>query len=324
MIISSLERQKKYLVKLCFDNGEELFLDRDICAENSLCEDMEIEAEELKKLSFESDYRRAKSRALWYLDRSDYTEKAMYQKLLRAGFEKRASAAAIARLVELGVIDDRRFAERYYERCCESNISKREALHKMLNKGITYDLAKETLACSCDSCEGLLENLARIVGPRDTQGLSRGDVLRVGRFSCEVIWPLAFEDEGGNADSLCLLVGYDADGDGASEFRTLLTGDAEAGQLDAMAGSADLRNIDVFKAGHHGSRAGLDEELATHLSPEVVLISVGESNRYGHPAPEVLRLCEAAGASVFRTDEHGDVKCRFEKERIEVSAQNLR
>lgn len=193
----------------------------------------------------------------------------------------------------------------------------------LAGKGRAY-VAKEMLACPCDGCEELLENLARIIGPGDTQGLSCGDVLRVGRFSCEVVWPLAFEDEGGNADSLCLLVGYDADGDGASEFRTLLTGDAEVEQLDAMAGSADLRNIDVFKAGHHGSRAGLDEELAAHLSPEVVLISTGENNRYGHPAPEVLRLCEAAGASVFRTDEHGDVKCRFEKERIEVSVQNLR
>ena len=159
MVISSLERQKKHLVKLCFDNGEEFLLDMDICAENSLCKDMEIEAEELKKLSFESDYRRAKSRALWYLDRSDYTEKAMYQKLLRAGFEKKASAEVIARFVELGIIDDRRFAERFFERCCESNISKREALHKMLNKGIPYDLAKEMLESSEVDEEEQIKNL---------------------------------------------------------------------------------------------------------------------------------------------------------------------
>ena len=45
----------------------------------------------------------------------DYTEKALYEKLIRAGFGKAASAAVIARLLELGIIDDRRYAERMAE-----------------------------------------------------------------------------------------------------------------------------------------------------------------------------------------------------------------
>jgi competence protein ComEC len=38
----------------------------------------------------------------------------------------------------------------------------------------------------------------------------------------------------------------------------------------------------------------------------VAVITVGP-NDYGHPAPEVVRLLENAGARVFRTDEAGDV-----------------
>ena len=145
MKVTALQKEKKHLMRITFEDGCELLLDIDICAENAICEGLEIGEEDIKRLSFESDYHRAKSRALWYLDRMDHTEKALYSKLLRAGFEKKASAAVIARLTELGVIDDRRFAERFAERCCENNISKREALHKMLEKGVSYDMAKQVL-----------------------------------------------------------------------------------------------------------------------------------------------------------------------------------
>lgn len=143
MIITAITPEKKHLVKIEFDSGEECFLDREVAANHSLCAEEELRSEDLQALISESDYERAKSRALWYLDRGDYTEKAMYQKLLSKGFEKKASAKVIARFVELGIIDDRRFAERFYERCMERNISKRETLHKMIDKGVPYDMAKE-------------------------------------------------------------------------------------------------------------------------------------------------------------------------------------
>ena len=145
MVITAINPDKKHLVKIEFQDGRECLLDREVCINHALCTEMELTVEELKELKAESDYERAKSRALWYLDRGDYTEKAMYQKLLCAGFSQKASAKVLSKLCELGLIDDRRFAERFFERCIEHNISKREALHKMLEKGVPYDLAKEML-----------------------------------------------------------------------------------------------------------------------------------------------------------------------------------
>lgn len=159
MIITALKSDKKHLVKVCFFGGEEILLDKDVCIDNALCSDMELDKSEIERLIFESDFKRAKSRAMWYLDRSDYTEKAMFQKLLRAGFKKKAAAAAVGRLAELGIIDDRRFAERFCERCFEHNVSKREALHKMLEKGVNYDLAKEMLENSETDEEQQIKNL---------------------------------------------------------------------------------------------------------------------------------------------------------------------
>ena len=145
MVITSVSKDKKKLDNIAFSSGEELLVDMDVCIDKNISVGDEVDEAFLEKLKTESEFKRAKSRALWYLDRMDHTEKALYQKLLRAGFDKRASASVIAWCVEFGLVDDRRYAERFAERCCENNISKKEALSKMLIKGIPYDLAKEVL-----------------------------------------------------------------------------------------------------------------------------------------------------------------------------------
>lgn len=146
MLVTEVQKQKKHLTKLLFDNGEEAFLDNDICINYSLKPETQISEEELKKLIYESEYVRAKSRALWYLDRADRTEKGMYEKLVGAGFDRKASATVVGRFVEVGLIDDRRFAENFAEKCRDANISKREGIRKMLLKGVPYDIAKEVFS----------------------------------------------------------------------------------------------------------------------------------------------------------------------------------
>ncbi|MBR4123898.1 MAG: RecX family transcriptional regulator [Clostridia bacterium] len=153
MQITAINKDKKHLTKITFSNGEECFLDNDVVSENGLSITAQIDEEFLSELKFSSDFKRAKSRALWYLDRMDYTEKALYEKLVRAGFSKKASAAVIAKLCELALIDDRRYAERMADRLTANNISKREALNKMYLKGIPLDLAKEVLS-QTESDEG--------------------------------------------------------------------------------------------------------------------------------------------------------------------------
>lgn len=183
-------------------------------------------------------------------------------------------------------------------------------------------VARPALSCACAGCAQLRDQAGR-VSPVGAQGLGVGDTLRIGRFTCTVVWPAVFEDEGGNADSLCMAVEHDANADGVADARVLLVGDAEAAQVSAMLEDAKLNEsrIDVFKAGHHGSRAGMTEALAQRLDANVVLISVGAHNRYGHPNVETLHAFETSGSRIFRTDEQGDVTCRFSKRGISVFAQ---
>lgn len=146
MQILNLKKDKLHLTRVLLSDGSEVLIDNDVCSEKCLKSGMEIEDDYLKLLCDESDYRRAKSRAVWYLDRNDHTEKGLYDKLLRAGFKREAAAKVIARFLEVGLLDDERFARNYAERLMASNVSKREAVQKMLLKGVPYDLAKRILA----------------------------------------------------------------------------------------------------------------------------------------------------------------------------------
>ena len=146
MKITQIKPSKLHLNCICLDNGDAVLIDKDVCVSNSLVADCEVDTETLEKIKFESDYVRAKSRALWYLDRMDYSEKALYNKLVEKGFSKKACSQVLAKFVELGLVDDRRYAERLSEKLLEGGHSKRAALQKMLLKGVPYDLAKEFLS----------------------------------------------------------------------------------------------------------------------------------------------------------------------------------
>ena len=73
MKITALKRQKKHLTLVSFEDGE-ILLDNDVCTDHSLKAGADISKEKAEELLHESEYARAKSRALWYLDRADRTE----------------------------------------------------------------------------------------------------------------------------------------------------------------------------------------------------------------------------------------------------------
>jgi competence protein ComEC len=88
--------------------------------------------------------------------------------------------------------------------------------------------------------------------------------------------------------------------------RVLLTGDVEPSAQAALARDLAGLRVDVLKVPHHGSRHQ-DLDWLTSLDARLALVSVGEDNDYGHPAPDLLAALSAAGASVWRTDVSGDV-----------------
>ena len=151
MKITLIKREKPYLVRYFLDNGTDFAIDLDLANELCLSQEDTITEQKITELKQESDYLRAKKRALWYLERSMRTEKELYDKLVTASFSKKASAKVIARFKELGLVDDEAFARRYTEQCIDKNISKREIYAKLSRKGIKKELLSEVLEqTECD------------------------------------------------------------------------------------------------------------------------------------------------------------------------------
>lgn len=103
-----------------------------------------------------------------------------------------------------------------------------------------------------------------------------------------------------NESSLCVLFQPE-------DCDILITGDRSfAGEM-ALMEHADLPDLEILVAGHHGSRTSTSWELLNTTRPEIVIISVGEDNRYGHPTWETLERLKLFGCGVYRTDLEGTI-----------------
>ncbi len=145
MRIVEIKRDKKHTVKVSFDTGKAFNFDMDYWNDVCLHENDEIDEDALNRHLQESDYIRAKARGIWFLDRSDYSEKILNQKIVAGGISNTAAARAVARLKELGLVDDLKLAKRLAEHMAVANISKREAYAKLYNKGIPATIIKSVL-----------------------------------------------------------------------------------------------------------------------------------------------------------------------------------
>ena len=133
-----------------------LLVDRAAFDESDLREDCPCEEEEVEAVLADSRRRRAYEKGLWLLDARDYTERGMTDKL-RPDFGADAAAAAVARYVAYGLIDDGRYAARLAEQLLTvQRLSRRQAREKLIYKGVPRDLAEEALdAVEADPAEQL-------------------------------------------------------------------------------------------------------------------------------------------------------------------------
>jgi competence protein ComEC len=96
----------------------------------------------------------------------------------------------------------------------------------------------------------------------------------------------------------------------------LLPGDIEAPIERRLVQANFPLNATVLKSPHHGSKTSSSEAFLTAIDPQVVVISVGEDNRFGHPSPEVMERYAAHGLTVLRTDERGTIQFSTDGERL--------
>lgn len=127
-----------------------------------------------------------------------------------------------------------------------------------------------------------------------------GDTIPIFDSQLEVLYPHGTGD-GGNDDSIVLYGKF---------FNTsfLFTGDLEEqGEGELLEKFPNLQ-VDVLKAGHHGSKGSSSPAFLAQLQPKVSLISAGKNNRYKHPHQETLDRLQAVNSQIYRTDEQGAIR----------------
>jgi len=76
----------------------------------------------------------------------------------------------------------------------------------------------------------------------------------------------------------------------------------------------------LLKAAHHGSCTSTTEVFLEAVDPEVVIISVGADNDFGHPCAEVLERLDRL--PVYRTDAYGTVEVISDGAQVWIETEN--
>ena len=98
----------------------------------------------------------------------------------------------------------------------------------------------------------------------------------------------------------------------------LLCGDIEAKVERRLLPEGVPVQNEVVKVPHHGSNSPSLEEFIRRVGPKVAVVSCGQRDPYGHPAPPVIGRYERLDVRLFRTDRDGAVIVRFPPTRLIV------
>lgn len=129
---------------------------------------------------------------------------------------------------------------------------------------------------------------------------SPGKSFAFGESVAEFLGPVTEKTDDLNNTSLVLKVT-------CGEVSFLFTGDAERDEELSIIDEGYDVSATVLKVGHHGSNSSTSYPFLREIMPKYAVISVGKDNDYGHPDDKVLARLRDAGATVFRTDEMGDI-----------------
>lgn len=134
-----------------------------------------------------------------------------------------------------------------------------------------------------------------------TEIVARGDVLKFGDATVEVLYPTPTPDPNSVSDNnhcVVLRIVY-----GTRAF--LMTGDIERAAETEMLSSGGTLKADMIKVAHHGSRTSSMQEFIDAVAPSYAVISVGRKSPFGHPHKEVVERWNAARANVMTTGTSG-------------------
>ena len=99
-------------------------------------------------------------------------------------------------------------------------------------------------------------------------------------------------------------------------YKFMFMGDAGVEVEEDILEKYNLKNIDVLKVGHHGSKTSSSNKFINEIKPKYSIISVGKNNRYGHPNDSVLDNLE--DSKIYRTDKDGSIMFKINNNKLQT------
>ena len=157
--VERVSQYKGKTLEIDFDTRAPIFIHADIAFDYHVLAGLEMSEGAICEVIRANDTRRAKERALYLLDERDYSYVELFKKLEK-NYDEDICFEVLNRLVELGCINDRRYAMKLAEHLC---VTKKygyyRAREQMRVKGVPNELIDEALAEFEDDTLDRLEEL---------------------------------------------------------------------------------------------------------------------------------------------------------------------
>lgn len=146
MEIISIRKYKGTTYETELDDGRKIYLHAEIIMDFNLRSGQKVERDELRKIIYASNFRRAYQYALYKLDYRDYSVSEMLKTLIKTYKNESLCTAVTDKLVGIGVINDERYAEKLARKFVETKkFGYRRAKREIMQKGIDIYIAEDAL-----------------------------------------------------------------------------------------------------------------------------------------------------------------------------------
>ena len=146
MLITDVKPCKKSQKAIYIDGEFYANIDSKTFCESSLEKGSEVSSKDLENLIFESNFRRAKERALYLLSYRDYSKNELKNKL-QFEFGEDASEKAISNVEELGYINDEVYTRNYANKLFNTKgYAEKRVRYELIKKGIGHNIIDKIIS----------------------------------------------------------------------------------------------------------------------------------------------------------------------------------
>ncbi len=160
---------------------------------------------------------------------------------------------------------------------------------------------------NCGPYNELEQELIKILNKKSIKYYKCIKNIDIGNYKLEFLNTKIYNNENDNSSVIYL---------NCNNKKFLFMADASQEREKDILDKYNIKDIDVLKVGHHGSRTSSNKEFIDKVKPKYSIISVGKNNRYGHPNKEVLNTLD--NSKIYRTDEDGSITFKITNNKLKI------